>query len=161
MLDDMVLSPIFSSGINNATSYTRIGESYPTANRIRISVTFSDKSRTLETDLPPNGSVVAPFAPPPSMPIGVVWPTISTSYIVQSYTYRWWNSTTALTAPATVYVSSNSYEVSLSGLTAPAGATRLTLSLRFTNGASIPNMDIPYPSTEPTWKRYPVVDSPY
>jgi len=158
-----VLGAINSVGLLNSTSWAVGGVStQPTATQIRVSLTFTDKSKVLEAMLRLDSSATVPFAPPPKMMLSVKWPTIGFSYIVQSYTYEWWDDTKALTQPKREYVGSTFYELSFGGLTPVEGATRLILSFNFTNGASVKGVTIPFPpSTTWSWPYYDIINSPY
>lgn len=135
---------------------------FPTATGIRVSLNFADKSKVSGAMVPINGSITAAFEPPPKTMLSMKWPKIGFSYIVQSYTYEWWDDTKALTQPKRVSVGSTFNELSFGGLTPVEGATRLILSFRFTNGASVKGVIIPFPpSTTWSWPYYELIDSPY
>jgi len=157
-----ILGAINSVGLNNSSSATMTRIDFPTATGINFSATFSDRSKVLNATIPVNGSATVAFAPPPRMTLSLKWPTIGASYLFQSYTYEWWDDTKALTEPKRVNVGSTFYELSFAGLTPPEGATRLILAFRFTNGASMKGVTIPFPpSTVWSWPSYEVIDSPY
>jgi len=149
------LSGTLSGSLSMPNSSIRITSTYyPTATRLRISLSFANGAELTEVFVPFDRagatSVVRFTRPPtpttttaPNCRLTITWSALTACKAITSYTYQWWNDTRSLSGQ--LASSGGPWQtLYFGGMGASQGTTQVLVTLRFSDGTSIKPIKIPY-----------------